>query len=629
MAKPYYKIDDDAVIRIYNACLEEARDARDDRMENNRHNREMFFGLQDFSNKAEGQSTEVLPKTAGAVERLAAFIKTGLTAFGDWFAVEMPAGSPVSPSVVSNLMQLLLRRLWGSDRQFHSFPVIVSDAVKQGMMESLIPFKIHSFPVVRVGVDPQTMESTEFESTALAVELLPTEDYYPDPTGRRLYEIHESLKDLYDVKQKAAQGIYDKKVVDGITDTWSDEENVSVDNEDHRRKPEERGQNETTTPSFRKKVLVGEYWGTLLDEEGNLISQNCLFTVANRRHLIRKPQLNPLWHGESPFVVGPLLRVPNSVWHRALLDDPVKLNEALNEVFNLVLDGGIASVWGVRQVHEEFVQDPQQLSGGVPQNATIVLKAGTPLNAKVVEQVATGEIPQDALALIEYLQNEFNDASITNDLKLGQMTDTGDKTATEVAEASQSYSTILDSLIADLEQEVMTRTLRKLWLTFLQRFDSYPAEDIISTIGEEDAMLLAQMPPAARYQMLGSAGFVVHGMSAVLQRSRTLQKILALLDVVGSQPWLTQAFLQSYSPQKIIEMFLKHANLDATELEADPMEAQQNMMQYMGAGAMGAGGAPPQQGGGPTPEAPQGPAGPTPPQVSEPVGPPQMQPGGM
>jgi hypothetical protein len=574
----------------------------------------MFFGDLDFSEKVEGQSTEILPKTAGAVERLSAFVKLGLTSFGDWYTVSMPANSPIPAHIVNKLLNMLLTHVWGSDRKYHKFPVIVADAIKQAMMESLVVFKIHALPITRSGLDPQTMTVQEVEQTALATELLPTEAYLPDPTGRGLYEIHESVKDLYDVKRLAKLGIYDVDAVNSIEDAWSDENYLSFDREDERRKPRERGQNDETAPSFRKKVLIGELWGTLLDDEGDVIATNCLTTVANRKVVIRKPQINPLWHGDSPFVVGPLLRVPHSVWHRALLDDATRLNKALIELFNLGLDGAIAAVWGVRQVHENFVKDPQRLSGGIPQNATIVVTDDCPPGMSVVKQVATGEVPGEFMPMLELLGNEFNDAAITNDLKLGQMTEQGGKTATEISEVSQSYSTILDSLIADLENEVMSPLLKKVWLTFLQHFNDFPAEGIVGAIGEEDAVVLSQLPPDIRFKLLGGAGFEVHGLSAVVARARTLQKLLALLDTVGKAPWLLQSFLKRFSPNKLIDMFMKHANIDSKELEADQEEIQQNMQQM----------APTEPG--PQVMSPQGPQGPTGPPMQEPA---VSQPGGM
>src|SRR5690554_6936755 len=84
------------VVRIVNEYVREAEEARTERMALNRRNREMYLGIQDFSHKIEGQSTESIPKLAEAAEQFAAFVKRGLTSLGDWFTVELPDGLPLN-----------------------------------------------------------------------------------------------------------------------------------------------------------------------------------------------------------------------------------------------------------------------------------------------------------------------------------------------------------------------------------------------------------------------------------------------------------------------------------------------------------------------------------------------------
>src|SRR6185437_743271 len=125
--------------------------------------------------------------------------------------------------------------------------------------------------------------------------------------------------------------------------------------------------------------------GTLIGPEGEVIAENVICTVANKKYLIRAPEPNPFWHGETPFITAPLIRVPFSVWHKALYDGPAQLNFAINELFNLMLDGGIASVWGIKQLRANFLADPKQASGGIQQGTTLVVNDSLPEGAKVLE----------------------------------------------------------------------------------------------------------------------------------------------------------------------------------------------------------------------------------------------------
>ena len=192
----------------------------------------------------------------------------------------------------------------------------------------------------------------EDEVWKLRVDLVQPEDYFPDPTGAGLYEIHSVERDLHEVIAMADEGVYDKSIVDQL---------IGIDfkkPEDEARDARDKNQDEVVTPSFRKRVVLDEFWGTLLKSDGSVAHRNCVCTVANKRFLIRKPEPNPFWHQLSPFVAEPIIRIPWSVWGKALFDDAVSLNLAQNELFNLILDGGMAAVWGTRQIRLEDLEDP-------------------------------------------------------------------------------------------------------------------------------------------------------------------------------------------------------------------------------------------------------------------------------
>jgi hypothetical protein len=216
--------------------------------------------------------------------------------------------------------------------------------------------------------------------------------YYPDPTGRGLYEIHRTYRDLHEVIEMAESGEYEPDAVAELADSYVD---YAVDRDlEH-----ETDQPPANHPQFRKQVELLEFWGTILDSDGSVAHRNVRCTVANDRFLIRKPEPNPYWHQESPFVVAPLLRVPFSVFHKALFDHAVRLNLAQNEIFNLILDGGIGSVWGVRQVHENLIANIADFADGIPQGATLVAKPDAQQGVPVFMQTPAGVVPPEAMAL--------------------------------------------------------------------------------------------------------------------------------------------------------------------------------------------------------------------------------------
>lgn len=575
---------DERIIQTIRAYKTEADTARVTRMNKNRENFDAFNGHQDWSYKQEGQSTEFLPKVSGAVESFVAFAKRGMIQFGDWFSVDVPPNYPLSAASVQRLMKYHLDHIYDGPNKTTNFAIRVSDALKSACMESLFCLKIN------VRLDNRGEERGISPRLQLQIDLVRNEDYRMDPTGRGLYVVHSVERDLYELKDMAVAGAYDVAVVQQIhTDSSNTEQEID--------KARRTDQDTPTKASVRKRVQIDELWGTAL-HDGKVIGKNILSAVANDQYLIRPPEPNPFWHGEDPFVAAPLIRVPHSTWHKALMDDAVALNLAQNEMFNLILDGGMASVWGTRQVRSNYLKNPGDISDGIPVAATLEVTDDLPPGVSVVETVSTGSIPPDALAVFNLLSAEFAGSSFQSELQKGAYPAKQVK-ATEVVEASQSSAVLLDSIISDLEREALSRALTKSWALIVQYLDSVSLEALSATCTPQEIIALARMSEDERRRMI-TATFKVHGLSATLNRVRDFQKLMALLEATGKNPMLIQAFIKKYSGTKLLDKMFRLLNIDPRDIEISEEEAAAAAAQPPAPGGEpGAEGMPP----GPTPAA--------------------------
>lgn len=560
LENPGQEAEDLKIVQYINQCRVESEGARNERMALTRRNKDATRGRQDWGYKEEGQSREFIPKTVTSLESFSATIKKGMTAFGNWFSVEMPEGSIIDGSQIRDILMSYFKDMPASGVNNTNISHIMSDAAKTGLIESLIIIKIHG---------ERTEKNSPFGKSIkpwrLKLELVPSESYYPDPRGHGLYEIHRVERDLSYLVAMAEQGIYDKEVVEQIKQTFV------LNDLDFQERMREKNLDESETPPFRKLVVIDEYWGNILGDDGRVTHKNIVAAVANDTYLIRRPVKNRFWHGESPFVVGPLLRVPFTVWHRALYDQAVPINEAMNEIFNLMLDGGLASVWGIKQIRPDWLEDPRQASGGLPQGMTLVVNDSAPPDAKVLQQVSTGEIPPEAMAMYNLLDKEFNSAALTNDIKLGALPSKQVK-ATEVLEASQNSAATLDAIISDFE-EYITQIIRKSWITILQNTDHLNVADIDSSAGRRVALTLSRLTPKERFDSMGSLGALkVFGISASIARARDFQKLMALLQIIQQNPLLLNAFHKKYSEDKIISHAMNLINLKTDLIERSPEE---------------------------------------------------------
>jgi hypothetical protein len=579
--QPVSESDALTIVKAITEYEREADAARRTRLQKNKRNMRAYLGEADWSHKQKGQSKEFLPKTPMAIEQFSAFVKRALVAYGDWFQVELPSGDPLTPEAIVKMLRYKLERVGSQDEPFAT---IVSDGVKVGALNSLTIFKVHGrmvtapqyrvergleFGMVNGQPGPIVRERlgrADVTSWQLLVDLVRPEDYYCDPTGRGLYEIHKVERDLADVVAWAEAGVYDRAAVARITEDFAK-------SEDEAERARVRGQDPATPPSFRRRVVISEFYGTILNAKGEAVHRDVLCAIANDKYVIRKPMplIEAFWHGESPIIAFPLIRVPFSTLHKALADHMTDLNTSLNELFNLMLDGGMSSVWGIKQLHTDWLEDPRQVSDGIPQGSTLQVNSQCPPGAKVLERVDSGTVPQDAMAMFQMTDHEFLSASLSNDLKMGHLPAKAVK-ATEVVEASAASAATVDGLVQDMEGGIQ-EVLRKAWLTLLQHADDLAADDVVAAIGPRAALALARMSPAERFRRYATGcKFRVYGLSAVLARQRDFQKIAALLGLISSNPLLLQAFLKKYSIDKTLSSILKTLNISPDMLQADEAE---------------------------------------------------------
>ena len=260
-----------------------------------------------------------------------------------------------------------------------------------------------------------------------------------------------------------------------------------------------------------------------------------------------------------------------------------------------MLDGGLASVHGVKQLHEAWMKSPQLYTEGIPAGETIVLNEQAPVNGKVIEKVVTGEIPRDALVIQQLFDREYNAAVISNELKMGNLPQKQVK-ATEINAIQQTEDSILDSIATDLDQLLLSPCLRKAFLTILGSDIDFAQDDIVEAIGEQAAVALSRMSKGERLAALANnCMFKVHGLTATIARVREFQKFMAYLQAVQANPILLQDFLSRISASKVNDHIMKSLNINPASLGMDDKEKAgqgkrlQEIQQLVQSGITGAG----------------------------------------
>lgn len=574
-------------------CREEAKTAKWDRMQQNKMNFDLYHARHDFSHKLPGQSQETLNMQAMAIESTCSFFQQALIDEGDWWDVRAldPANEDslkVKPDVVKDLVQYELNKA-GMLRH-------VGLGIKSGLLGALWISKVHgeykSIPAYTVNRDPNSrkarLKNVSKKSWQLKLDVTNQQHYYPDPTGADLYEIDEMWTD-YHVICALAQGpdaIYDEDVVEeleGLSEAEDGEEQL-----DERR---QTGQN-TVSHDFRKRVKLTEYWGSILGEDGEIIAENVICTLANDKFLIRPPTPNTNWHQESSTVRIPIIDLPDAVWPKALADAGTRHNMALNEIYNLMLDGAMRSVNGIGMIRQDWLDDPTDVENGIPPGTTFKVNAQCPPGAKVYEVVQSGTLPPDAQNMFNIQRQEFNASMLTSDIRSG-IQPRRDVPATQIVETSQSITSVFKGICEQIEQNGIKPILMKAVQTVMQFSDEIDESEVRAVLGDRADDFLKLTPEERFAETVQGVKFEVYGISQHLAKAQDFQKIATLLQTIGaSQPFM-EAFISEYDPSRVLRQAMKALGINVRAIEIP--QAQKEMMQQSQQGQQG------------QPAAPQGP----------------------
>lgn len=579
------------IIQTVSAYKREAESARLSRMQQNQQNYDTYHLKQDFSHKNPGQSKEFLAKQAMAVEQLSNFVQQGLADLGDeWFSVEREDGNEIAKIKPEEVKSILYRQLTKAN-----IYDCVSDMLKSGMLGSLMIVKVHTKEVCKphfvvrkkrvMRKEVPSLYRVDKKVAQLELGIVSPRDYYPDPTGRELYEIEHIEEDLHVIKamvksEKNPNGIYDEEVVAQLT------ADMAAKAEDEASKSRETGQN-VAQSSYRKRVQLDECWGTILDADGEVLFENVVCTIANDKYLIRAPEENPFWHNQSPYVVAPLVRVPKSVWHKALMDAPTKHNIALNEIYNLALDNGIMAVYGVKQLRQDWLEDPSQVDEGVKPGQTLLVSGNCPPNGKVVERVDTANMAPEAIQMFQLTTGEFQQSALTNDIRLGVLPQRAVK-ATEIVAAEQSVTGMLNGLAKQIENAAIAKILNKGWMVCAQHLDDFDSDEMKKLLGANRAAIINSLTPQERFaETVNGMTFTVYGLTYTLNKAKDFRKIGTLMQTLASAPILAQAFAKEYDFSKLLRTVMKSLDIDPDQLKLDELEKQENAIAALSGGAQG------------------------------------------
>jgi hypothetical protein len=574
-------VDSATILRVAKLDFERSHNVRRVRYGPNERNWDAYNGKQDFPNKTPFQSRETLPDFAIAIEQIVGTFERALTDSDDWASVDpVGFGRPLVPPVLARkLVMFFAENLYlpgrKTDGSFGIAPLI-GDGVKRVLLEGEATYKVWPVFVRRTpvildvkapkvdgpysGFDHSAEKGDEqptIEDFRIAIDLVPFEDYFPDPSPAKQYEIHRTTKYLHELKanpdynQEAVARLY------GRAATMAEEA---------------RKQAVTNHPSQAPEpyqIEVFEYWGNLIDPAtGDVLGHNVFFAWADNE-LLRDLSPNPNWDGCSPFLNTALLRQPHSIIPKALADHAVPMWRASNELLNLMLDQAMRAAWGIGQVRADLLEAPEEISDGIPQGYSGVLKPNVPASMRWYERVDNGDVPQMSVEMLNRMTEGMNQALATPDMRIGQMAPR-QASATEVVQTMQGSGSLYDSFSARWEDTCVEPLIQRIWKTVLQYAETFLQDaELVQILGPRLAVILSDIDEGDRYKLLQKAKVRVRGIRGAILRDRAFNKAMTVWNVISGNPAALDLFQKRFDLGKFFDYFLTQSGHDPEMFEID------------------------------------------------------------
>lgn len=545
-----------------------------------RDNDTAYWAGYDYSKKAEWQSTQRLPEVQNAVERFAAAIKLTLVSNPDWYTIRdfLDKSNQIVPLIVQVVRVFLDRCGKNATGQPISFEGIFGDLVKAGAKRALCVAVV-------------------WEEGRVQVQPVNAREIYLDPSGRGMYRIRRYMIDKSELENLAkrttrdGQSLYNAAAIERLQAGAPEQTEEEDKRADSTHDPK-------ISADGRSEIEILEFLGKINDRRGQLQAngKRQLVVIANRQEIIRGAEPNPMRHGHDWIIYAPMLRSPDSVYHRSYVESFAGLAAAFNDLTNLIMDGVAITSVPSYMAWPHLLEDPSQLNAGVAPGDTYIASDEAEVGKDFIKPVDRGSLGTFVFTVWNAIKQEFREATSQNELTIGQLT-RGETTATEVVKSSEGTDALKFSIADDLENHFLSVMIELVWLTAVQHLtdgtdqdangDSITDEEILAELTPEVAAMIVENREEFLSRRLR---YKAKGITGSLERGTRARSLIAALQTIGANPILAEAFQREHSITKVIDVLLRDMNINVMELQKtdeEKMQDRRNALEAVANGGLG------------------------------------------
>ena len=463
----------------------------------------LYQNRQDYSMKKPWQSRVFIPKIFMSVEQATAIVKRAIMSPRRLFRM-----NPIEPKdeeakdARDDAERILKQHLKKSN-----FATSYAESIKEAFLVGLgVPKVLWERGLVFVNaatsktyIDPD-FKSGSFEPPKFVIE-------------EKEFDLAE-LKDMAKrINKEAGRSVFNMTEINRIVE---DHRDVEHDTEERIR----RGLSDHNKTD--KRVLITEFWGSIIDKDKNTIKKNQLRVMANEKYIIRS-QENPFDHNKAPYLpVVPIIYPHRGAWGVSLVEPVVKMQYAYNNIINLGIDNLNFSINKMFEYQPSNLVNPRNLTHMYP--GKLVAKHSP---AEAVREIRTSGIGTDSFMVMDKLDSEMQKGTAITEFLLG--TAGKSKTATEAELKTAQAQGLFDTIARDIESNSLS-PLIEMCFDLLIQFEVIPAE------------------------LRGRYSFDVGGLSLLLVRREQTERVQQVLGLALQSQTVA-------SMTNIRELYSKYLNL--------------------------------------------------------------------
>ncbi|KKN13113.1 hypothetical protein LCGC14_1009660 [marine sediment metagenome] len=409
----------------------------------------LYQNKQNYSKKKDWQSKIFVPKIFMSVEQATAIVKRAIMSPRRLFKVNLVnPDDDVAKDAMKDVDRTLKRHLKESN-----FATSYAETMKEAFL-------------VGFGVPKVLWEG------GLKFVNVPTSKHFRDPDWQSgsfeppKYDIEEKEMDLSELKDMAkrinddaGRSVFNMTEINKIKEDQRD-----IEHETEERVRRGLSQHNKTD----KRVIIKEFWGTIVDKKTNKVKKKQLRVVANDKWMIRS-QNNPFDHQLPPYIpVVPITYPHRGAWGVSLVEPIVRMQYAYNNIMNLGIDNLNFSVNKIFEYQPSALVNPKSLTQLYP--GKLVAKH---TSAPAIQEVRTSGLGQDSFFVLDLLQSEMQKGTAITEFLLG--TAGKSKTATEAELKTAQAQGLFDTIARDLETNSLS-PLIQMSFDLLIQFKVIPEE---------------------------------------------------------------------------------------------------------------------------------------------------------